>query len=601
MSVNRVPLQNLRNIAIIAHIDHGKSTLADRLIQECGGMDERDMKEQVLDSMELERERGITIKAQSVRLQYSSEDGNKYVINFIDTPGHVDFSYEVSRSLNACEGAILLVDASQGVEAQTLATTYTGVEQGVEMVPVLNKIDLQQAEPERVIKEIELLVGLPAKECLMVSAKEGKGVQKLLEELIIRIPSPQGNRTAPLKALIIDSWFDNYMGVVSLVRVMQGTLKKGAKVEVASKGTSHKVEQLGVFTPLRQECETLDAGEVGYLVMAIKDIKGAPVGDTIIDNSKSTPLPGFRRIQPRIFAGLFPVDSGQFPSFRESLAKLSLNDASLTYEPIQSSALGSGFRLGLLGLLHLDIVRERLEREYGINLIATSPTVIYMAQLKNGKKVKVESPHDMPNPGEMELIEEPVADITILLPSKYLGAVLELCERKRGTQKSMLHQGREQVTLEYQMPLSELMSDFFDKLSSASSGFASMDYKLVGYKPTHLVKLDIFINGDSVDAMSRLVYKERAESLGRGYVEQLKELIPRQMFTVAIQAAIGGKIVARATVTAMRKNVTAKCYGGDITRKRKLLEKQKQGKKRMRQIGKVSLPSSAFATILGTD
>ena len=601
MGVKQTPLQHLRNVAIIAHIDHGKSTLADRFIQECGGLSERDMKDQVLDSMEIERERGITIKAQSVTLEYSADDGNNYVINFIDTPGHVDFSYEVSRSLNACEGAVLLVDASQGVEAQTLATTYTAVEQGVEMVPVLNKIDLPQAEPERVTAEIEELVGLPAKECLTVSAKKGTGVHQLLETLIERIPAPRGDRESPLRALIIDSWFDNYMGVVSLVRVMEGRITKGSRVEIASKGTRHRVEQLGVFTPQRRECDSLDAGEVGYVSLAIKDIKGAPVGDTVTDNSETKPLPGFRRVQPRIFAGLFPVDGQQFPAFRECLGKLALNDASLTYEPIQSSALGSGFRVGLLGLLHLDIVRERLEREYGLNLVATAPTVIYQAQLKNGKTINVESPEEMPSPTELEMIEEPIANTTILLPNKYLGAVLELCERKRGIQKKMLHQGGGQVSLEYEIPLSELMTDFFDKLSSASSGFASMDYKIIGYQQTHVVKVDILINGEPVDAMSRLIYKDRAEAAGRHYAEQLKEIIPRQLFVVAIQAAVGGKIIARSTVSAMGKNVTAKCYGGDITRKKKLLEKQKKGKKRMKQIGKVTLPSAAFATILGAD
>ena len=601
MGVKQTPLQHLRNVAIIAHIDHGKSTLADRFIQECGGLSEREMKDQVLDSMEIERERGITIKAQSVTLAYSADDGNDYVINFIDTPGHVDFSYEVSRSLNACEGAVLLVDASQGVEAQTLATTYTAVEQGVEMVPVLNKIDLPQAEPERVTAEIEELVGLPAKECLTVSAKKGTGVHQLLEALIERIPAPSGDRESPLRALIIDSWFDNYMGVVSLVRVMEGRITKGSRVEIASKGTRHRVEQLGVFTPHRHECDSLEAGEVGYVSMAIKDIKGAPVGDTVTDNSETKPLPGFRRVQPRIFAGLFPVDGQQFPAFRECLGKLALNDASLTYEPIQSSALGSGFRVGLLGLLHLDIVRERLEREYGLNLVATAPTVIYQAQLKNGKSVKVESPEEMPSPTELETIEEPIANTTILLPNKYLGAVLELCEKKRGIQKKMLHQGGGQVSLEYEIPLSELMTDFFDKLSSASSGFASMDYKIIGYQQTHVVKVDILINGEPVDAMSRLIYKDRAEAAGRHYAEQLKEIIPRQLFVVAIQAAVGGKIIARSTVSAMGKNVTAKCYGGDITRKKKLLEKQKKGKKRMKQIGKVTLPSAAFATILGAD
>ncbi len=601
MGLKDIPASRVRNISIIAHIDHGKSTLADRFIQECGAITEREMKDQLLDTMDIERERGITIKAQSVSLNYKSNDGNEYVINLIDTPGHVDFSYEVSRSLSACEGAILVVDASQGVEAQTLATTYTAVEQGVEVIPVLNKIDLPQAEVERVASEIEELVGLPGDECLHVSAKKGTGVKELLEEMIKRTPPPTGDKQKPLRALIIDSWFDNYLGVVSLVRVVAGTVTKGDKVFIASKMTNHKVEGAGVFTPAANECSSLVAGEVGYLVLGIKDIKGAPVGDSIIDQEDTQPLEGFRSIKPRIFSGLFPVDSQQFPAFREALAKLSINDAALVYEPVQSAALGSGFRVGLLGLLHLDIVQERLEREYGMNLVATSPTVVYLAHFKNGKTKFVESPEDMPLPSQYESIEEPMANVTILLPNSYLGGVLELCENRRGKQKDISHQSATQSSMEYRIPLSELMTDFFDKLSSASRGMASMDYQLDGHDPVKLHKLDVLINGDPVDAMSRLVHSDIAEKVGRQYVEQLKEIIPRQMFPVAIQAAVGGKILARATVSALRKNVTAKCYGGDITRKKKLLEKQKRGKKRMKQIGKVNLPSEAFSTIFGSN
>lgn len=600
MGLKNIPASRLRNISIIAHIDHGKSTLADRFIQECGAITEREMKEQLLDTMDIERERGITIKAQSVSLNYKAKDGNEYIINLIDTPGHVDFSYEVSRSLSACEGAILVVDASQGVEAQTLATTYTAVEQGVEVIPVLNKIDLPQADAARGALEIEELIGLPGEECLHVSAKKGTGVKELLEEMIKRTPPPTGNKQSPLRALIIDSWFDNYLGVVSLVRVMEGTITKGSKIFIASKMTNHRVEGVGVFTPAANECNNLSAGEVGYLVLGIKDIKGAPVGDSVIDQEDTKPLEGFRSIKPRIFSGLFPVDSHQFPAFREALAKLSINDAALVYEPVQSAALGSGFRVGLLGLLHLDIIQERLEREYGMNLVATSPTVVYLAHSKNGAIQLVESPEDMPQPGQYESIEEPMANVTILLPNSYLGGVLELCESRRGKQKNISHQSVAQSSIEYRIPLSELMTDFFDKLSSVSRGMASMDYQLDGHDPIKLLKLDVLINGDPVDAMSRLVHSKIAEKVGRQYVEQLKEIIPRQMFPVAIQAAVGGKILARATVSALRKNVTAKCYGGDITRKKKLLEKQKRGKKRMKQIGRVTLPSEAFSTIFGS-
>lgn len=601
MGLKNIPASRLRNISIIAHIDHGKSTLADRFIQECGAITDREMKDQLLDTMDIERERGITIKAQSVSLNYKAEDGEEYIINLIDTPGHVDFSYEVSRSLSACEGAILVVDASQGVEAQTLATTYTAVEQGVEVIPVLNKIDLPQADVDRGAVEIEELIGLPGEDCLHVSAKKGIGVKELLEAMIQRTPPPAGDKDKPLRALIIDSWFDNYLGVVSLVRVVDGTITKGGKVFIASKMTSHRVEGLGVFTPTANACNQLVAGEVGYLVLGIKDIKGAPVGDSVIDQEETKPLEGFRSIKPRIFSGLFPVDSQQFPAFREALAKLSINDAALVYEPVQSAALGSGFRVGLLGLLHLDIIQERLEREYDMDLVATSPTVVYLAEMKNGETKLVESPEEMPDSGQYETIKEPMANVTILLPNSHLGGVLELCESRRGKQKSISHQTSAQTSVEYRIPLSELMTDFFDKLSSVSRGMASMDYQLDGHDPVKLFKLDILINGDPVDAMSRLVHSQIAEKIGRQYVEQLKEIIPRQMFPVAIQAAVGGKILARATVSALRKNVTAKCYGGDITRKKKLLEKQKRGKKRMKQIGQVNLPSEAFSTIFGSN
>ena len=585
----------IRNIAIIAHVDHGKSTLADRFIQLCGALSRREMREQVLDSMELERERGITIKAQCVTLNYQTKLGKNYVFNFIDTPGHVDFSYEVSRSLNACEGAILLVDAAQGVEAQTLANTFQSIEQGVEVLPVLNKIDLPQAEPHRVEEEIRSLIGLPMDHTIHISAKKGTGVSLLLDALIDRIPPPQGKKDSPLQALIIDSWFDAYMGVVSLVRVMEGYMKTGDKITVRSSGASYKVEELGVFTPRRVKRGQLSAGEVGYVMASIKDIHGAPVGDTLVADKTTAALLGFRHVQPRIFAGLFPLDSVQFTAFRDALAKLALNDAALVYTPIQSLALGAGFRLGLLGLLHLDIVRERLTREYGLNLIATAPTVVYRAVLSNGQVVAVDSPDKMPV--SYARIEEPMAEVTILCPRKYLGAVLTLCQERRGVHKSFSHQTT-QVSVEYEVPMSELMTDFFDSLSSLTSGFASMDYRLGNYKSVQLVKVDILLNGEPVDALARLIHRDNAVSLGRSTVEKLKTMIPRQLFTIAIQAAISGKIIARATLTALRKDVIAKCYGGDVTRKRKLLDKQKEGKKRMKRIGKVDLPPNAFTLLL---
>ncbi len=586
---------HIRNIAIIAHVDHGKSTLADRFIQLCGGLSQREMRDQVLDSMELERERGITIKAQCVTLNYQANE--KYTFNFIDTPGHVDFSYEVSRSLNACEGAILLVDAAQGVEAQTLANTYEAIEQNVTVLPVLNKIDLPQAEPERVEEQIQALIGLPIEKPIHISAKNGTGIPLLLQSLIDRIPFPQGNRESPLQALIIDSWFDAYMGVVSLVRLMEGCLNLGDRIIARSVGSIHRVEELGVFTPQRVKKRTLVAGEVGYVIASIKDIHGAPVGDTLVTDKRTLPLPGFRSAQPRIYAGLFPLDSAQFSAFRAALEKLALNDAALVYSPTNSLALGAGFRLGLLGLLHLEIVRERLTREYGIDLIATAPTVVYHAILPNDKVLPIDSADKMPPAGTYVHLEEPMADLSILCPSKYLGAVLTLCQERRGIHKSLVHQAN-QVSIEYQVPMSELITDFFDRLSSVTSGFASMDYRVGAYRPVQLVKIDILLNGEPVDALARLVHKDNATALGRGIVEKLKAMIPRQLFTVAIQAAIGSKIIARASLAALRKDVTAKCYGGDVTRKRKLLDKQKEGKKKMKRIGKVDLPPSAFTDLL---
>ena len=555
------------------------------------------MRDQVLDSMDLERERGITIKAQIVTLHYQAKDGNIYTLNFMDTPGHVDFSYEVSRSLSACEGAILLVDSSQGVEAQTLANTYTAVELGVEVLPVLNKIDLPQAEPARIQAEIEDLIGLPSADCLPISAKSGQGIDDLLEMLVRRIPPPAGRHVAPLQALIVDSWFNAYTGVISLVRVVNGEVNQGDKVFVASKRASYKIEELGIFTPKKHPHPGLTAGEIGYISASIKDIQGAPVGDSIIGDTATKPLPGFRKIQPRIFAGCFPLDSGRFPALRDALDKLSLNDASLTRQPINSSALGAGFRLGLLGLLHLDIVRERLEREYQLDLLTTTPDVVYRAHLKNGAVLEVDAPEKMPANSELESMEEPMADVTLLTTSKYLGSVLRLCEEYRGHQRNIRHH-TSQVTVEYELPLGELMVNFFDRLNSVTSGYASMDYRLGGYKPVKLVKMDILINGKAVDALARLTYADRAQGLGRAYVEKLKTIIPRQLFAVALQAAIGSKIIARATVSALRKNVTAKCYGGDVTRKRKLLEKQRRGKKRMKMIGNVELPPEAFVTLL---
>lgn len=595
-------MQNIRNFSIIAHIDHGKSTLSDRLIQICGGLSEREMAEQVLDSMDLERERGITIKAQSVTLNYKSKDGKTYLLNFIDTPGHVDFSYEVSRSLAACEGALLVVDAAQGVEAQTVAVCYTAIEQKLEVLPVLNKIDLPQAEPERVIQEIEDIIGIPAEDAIRISAKTGVGIVDLLEQLVAVIPAPEGDPNAPLQALIIDSWFDSYLGVVSLVRVKQGTLKTGEKLQVMSTGRSHYVDKLGVFTPKRVDKPQLSAGEVGYVIAGIKDIHGAPVGDTLTHASHpaATALPGFQKVHPQVFAGLFPVNAEDYEAFREALAKLSLNDSSLFYEPETSEALGFGFRCGFLGLLHMEIVQERLEREYDLDLITTAPTVIFEVLTTKDEVLHVDNPAKLPVPNYIAEIREPIVQANILVPQDFLGAVMTLCNERRGVQTKMHYVGK-QVALTYELPMNEVVLDFFDRLKSLSRGYASLDYNFVRFQAADCVKLDILINGDKVDALAIIVHRNQAQSRGRQLAERLRELIPRQMFEVAIQAAIGSHIIARETVKAMRKNVLAKCYGGDITRKRKLLEKQKAGKKRMKQVGRVEIPQEAFLAVLKVD
>jgi len=592
-------LTHIRNFSIIAHIDHGKSTLADRFIQTCGGLSEREMEEQVLDSMDLERERGITIKAQSVSLDYHSDDGQTYTLNFIDTPGHVDFSYEVSRSLSACEGALLVVDAAQGVEAQSVANCYTAIEQGLEVVPVLNKIDLPSAEPERVKQEIEEIIGIEADDAVEVSAKTGLGIKALLEQLIRRIPPPQGDAEAPLQALIIDSWFDNYVGVISLVRVVQGTLRERRKIRVMSTGRDFQAEKVGIFTPRREDKPQLQAGDVGFIIASIKDIDGAPVGDTITlaDRPAATPLPGFQKVQPRVFAGLYPVVSDDYENLREALQKLRLNDASLHFEPETSQALGFGFRCGFLGMLHMEIVQERLEREYDIDLITTAPTVVYEIVYTRGEVTLIDNPASLPPVNKIEAIREPIILANILVPQDYLGAVIGLCVEKRGTQRNMQYLGN-QVSLSYELPLSEVVLDFFDRLKSVSRGFASFDYAFERFEAAPLVKLDIMINGERVDALSVIVHRDFAQGRGRDLAERMRDIIPRQMFDVAIQAAIGTNIIARTTVKALRKNVTAKCYGGDITRKRKLLEKQKAGKKRMKQFGKVEIPQEAFLAVL---
>jgi GTP-binding protein LepA len=589
----------IRNFSIIAHVDHGKSTLADRLIQLCGGLDAREMQEQVLDSMDLERERGITIKAQSVTLLYEAKDGERYQLNLIDTPGHVDFSYEVSRSLAACDGALLVVDASQGVEAQSVANCYTALEQGLEVLPVINKIDLPSADPDRVVKEIEDIIGITADDAVRVSAKTGEGVPELLEALILRIPAPKGDPQAPLQALIVDSWFDNYVGVVSLVRVMNGTLRLGDKFRVMSTGRSHTVDKLGRFMPKSVMLKELSAGQVGFVIAGIKEIDGAPVGDTITLEHRpaSEALPGFRQIKPRVFAGLFPVNSEDYESFRDALSKLKLNDSALHYEPEVSGALGFGFRIGFLGLLHMDIVQERLEREYELELITSAPTVVYEVARTDGTLVYVDNPAKLPPPNEIEDLREPVILANILVPPDYVGAVLKLCNDKRGVQKKMLYLGT-QVSLQYALPMAEVVLDFFDRLKSVSRGYASFDYEFSHFQSAPLQKLDILINSEKVDALSIIVHREHAYQRGRELVDKMQELIPRQMFEVAVQAAIGSAIVARATVKALRKNVLAKCYGGDLSRKRKLLEKQKAGKKRMKQVGSVEIPQEAFLAVL---
>ncbi len=591
--------KNIRNFSIIAHIDHGKSTLADRFIQICGGLTDREMEAQVLDSMDIEKERGITIKAQSVTLDYKAKNGKTYQLNFIDTPGHVDFSYEVSRSLAACEGALLVVDAAQGVEAQSVANCYTAIEQGLEVVPVLNKIDLPSAEPERVMAEIEDVIGIDADEALKISAKTGLGIAGVLEQLIDKVPPPSGNRSAALQALIIDSWFDNYLGVVSLVKIVNGSLRKKQKLMVMSTGKTYLAEKIGIFTPKEKQTDVLSAGEVGFLVAGIKDIYGAPVGDTITlaDNPASEMLAGFETIQPRVFAGLYPVSSDDYGNMRESLDKLRLNDAALHFEPETSQALGFGFRCGFLGMLHMEIVQERLEREYNIDLITTAPTVVYEVEVHSGEVIKVDNPAKLPDIGTISEIREPIILANILVPHEYLGSVIGLCVEKRGVQKNMQYLGK-QVSLNYELPMSEVVLDFFDRLKSVSRGYASFDYEFVRFQQTPLVKLDVLINGDKVDALSVIVHKNLSQSRGRGLVEKMKELIPRQMYEVAIQAAIGSKVIARSTVKALRKNVTAKCYGGDISRKKKLLEKQKAGKKRMKQVGSIEIPQEAFLAVL---
>ncbi len=595
-------LSHIRNFSIIAHIDHGKSTLADRFIQLCGGLTEREMSAQVLDSMDIEKERGITIKARSVTLDYKAASGQVYQLNFIDTPGHVDFSYEVSRSLAACEGALLIVDAAQGVEAQSVANCYTAIEQGLEVIPILNKMDLPQAEPERVKKEIEEIIGLDATNAVQTSAKSGMGVPEVLERLIRDIPAPTGDLDANLQALIIDSWFDNYLGVVSLVRVRQGTLRKGDKIIALSTGKVHTVDNVGIFTPKRVVQNELKAGEVGFIEAGIKEIQGAPVGDTITHAKTPdvAPLPGFKKVQAQVYAGLFPVSADDYEAFRDALEKLTLNDAALIYEPENSDALGIGFRCGFLGMLHMEIVQERLEREYNLNLITSAPTVVFEVVTRGGEVLKVESPSRLPPMGSIEEMREPIVEANILVPQDYVGNVLSLCIEKRGVQKDMQFVGN-QVAIRYELPMNEVVLDFFDRLKSVSRGYASLDYHFIRFQPANLVRLDVLINGDPVDALALIVHRDQAQGKGRVLTEKMAELIPRQQFDVAIQAAIGGQIVSRSTVKALRKNVIAKCYGGDVSRKKKLLEKQKAGKKRMKQVGSVEVPQEAFLAILKVD
>ncbi|MCW4152838.1 translation elongation factor 4 [Halomonas sp. 18H] len=596
---NRKVINGIRNFSIIAHIDHGKSTLADRLIQVCGGLTERELKEQVLDSMDLERERGITIKAQSVTLDYHARDGNVYQLNFIDTPGHVDFSYEVSRSLYACEGALLVVDAAQGVEAQSVANCYTAIEQGLEVLPVLNKMDLPQADPAKVAEEVEEIIGLDASDACQVSAKSGLGIDGLLERLVRDIPPPKGDPDKPLQALIIDSWFDNYLGVVSLVRLFDGTLKKNERIRITSTGRDWVTTEVGIFTPQRRQTDVLRAGEVGFIVAGIKDIQGAPVGDTIIHSK--TPdvprLPGFQKVKPQVYAGIFPVSSDDYEEFRDALEKLALNDASLDYEPENSDAMGFGFRVGFLGTLHMEIIQERLEREYNLDLLTTAPTVVYELYMKTGELEYVSNPSKLPDMADVEEMREPVVRASILVPQEFVGSVIAECEQRRGTQLDMLFLGS-QIQLTYELPMSEVVMDFFDRLKSLSKGYASLEYNFERFEAANLARLDVLINGDRVDALAVIIHRDHAHPRGRALVEKMKELIPRQMFDVAIQAAIGGQVVARSTVKALRKNVTAKCYGGDTTRKKKLLEKQKAGKKRMKQVGRVEIPQEAFLAVL---
>ena len=592
-------MKHIRNFSIIAHIDHGKSTLSDRLIQFCGGLSDREMDSQVLDSMDIERERGITIKSQSVTLDYEAKDGNTYQLNFIDTPGHVDFAYEVSRSLAACEGALLVVDAAQGVEAQTLANCYTALEMDLEVVPVLNKIDLPSADPEGAAEEIEDLVGIEATEAVRCSAKTGLGIQDVLEEIVAKMPAPEGDIDGPLQALIIDSWFDNYQGVVSLVRVKHGTVKVGDKLKVMSTGEIHQIDKIGVFTPKQTETGILKAGEVGYIIAGIKEIHGAPVGDTLTSarGGAEEPLPGFKRATPQVYAGLFPISSDDYENFRDALNKLSLNDASLQFEPESSSALGFGFRIGFLGMLHMEIIQERLEREYNLDLITTAPTVNYQVITTSGETVNVDNPSDLPTVQNIETILEPMVEANILVPQEYLGAVITLCIQKRGTQTNLVYHGK-QVAVTYELPMAEVVLDFFDRLKSTSRGYASLDYNFKRFQESNMVRVDMLVNGERVDALAMITHRDNAQRRGRAVVEKMKELIPRQMFDIAIQSAIGGQIIARTNIKALRKDVTAKCYGGDISRKKKLLQKQKAGKKRMKSVGNVELPQEAFLAVL---
>ncbi|MEZ9367808.1 translation elongation factor 4 [Shewanella sp. 10N.286.52.B9] len=592
-------MKHIRNFSIIAHIDHGKSTLSDRLIQFCGGLSDREMDVQVLDSMDIERERGITIKAQSVTLDYKADDGETYQLNFIDTPGHVDFSYEVSRSLAACEGALLVVDAGQGVEAQTLANCYTALEMDLDVVPILNKIDLPQADPERVAAEIEDIVGIDAMEAVRCSAKTGIGIKDVLEVIVSDIPPPEGDIDAPLQALIIDSWFDSYLGVVSLVRIKHGVLKKGDKFKVMSTGQNYNADRVGIFTPKQTDTPELKAGEVGFVISGIKEIHGAPVGDTLTHakHGAEEPLPGFKKVTPQVYAGVFPISTDEFESFREALNKLSLNDASLFFEPESSSALGFGFRIGYLGLLHMEIIQERLEREYNLDLITTAPTVVYEVQLNNGEVVYVDNPSDLPPINNIDMIREPIVEANMLVPKEYLGNVITLCVEKRGVQTNMVYHGN-QVSVTYELPMAEVVMDFFDRLKSTSRGYASLEYNFIRFEEADMVRLDILINGDRVDALAMVIHRSNIRHRGLALVDKMKELIPRQMFDIAIQAAVGSQIIARSNIKAMRKDVTAKCYGGDVSRKKKLLNKQKEGKKRMKQVGNVEVPQEAFLAVL---